>query len=381
MKIVFAPDSFKGSLSSIEVINILEKTSKKIFPNCKTVSIPIADGGEGTVDAYIKCFGGDIEYLKVNNPLYNYVLAKYGAIDKDTIVLEMAQASGLTLLKNNERMPLYTTTYGTGELIDYSLECGYKKIIIGIGGSATNDGGTGAMQALGVRFLDKRGNELEGIGKNLIDIVDIDVSNLNKNVSKAEIQIICDVKNPFTGKDGATYTYAYQKGASEKDIELLEAGMINYQNIIKKNFGIDLSKVKGSGAAGGLGGSLYTFLGAKLNSGIDIMLDAVNFDTLIEDADIVITGEGKLDKQSSFGKVISGVGKRCKNKNIPVLAIVGGMEDGWKEIYKYGISSVFSTVNGIMTLEDACENSKKLLFEASERMFRILKIGNNIKDK
>ena len=378
---IFVPDSFKGTLESIRVIEILEIAAKKIFPESQIISIPMADGGEGTLDAILKHISGKIEYLEVNNPLFEKVLAKYGIINDDTAIIEMAQASGIMLVEDKKRNPMLTTTYGTGELIAHVLNKGYRKIIIGIGGSATNDGGMGAMEALGVRFFDKNGNLLRGTGENLINISKIDISNLNKLIFEAEFKVICDVKNPFTGENGAANIYGRQKGASDIQLKYLERGMMHYEALLKKQFEVNLSKVEGSGAAGGLGGALYIFLKAKLQSGIDIMLDISKFDELAKDVDVIITGEGKLDKQSSFGKVVAGIGEKCKGKNIPVIALVGAMDKEAELIYEHGIESIMTCVNDIMTLEYASKNAEELLLSAAERLFRILKIGINIGEK
>lgn len=381
MKILVAPDSFKGSMNSSHIIDLIEIASKKVFNKCEIVKVPIADGGEGTVDAMVNILNGEIRQLEVNNPLYETVFAEYGVINNDTVIIEMAQASGLPLVKEIYRNPLYTTTYGTGELIKHALDEGYRKIIIAIGGSATNDGGIGAMEALGVKFLDKDGNKVKGIGKSLIDIVSIDTANIHINVKDAEIIVMCDVDNPLTGENGATYVYGAQKGAGEAELRYLEDGMLNYASVIKNQFNIDLGKTVGAGAAGGLGGALMVFLDAKLQSGIKTILETIDFDKLLEGVKLVVTGEGKLDYQSSCGKVLSGIGEACKTKNIPVVAIVGSMGEGAERIYDFGINSVMTTVNGIMKLEEAIKYSDTLLLDAAERMFRMIKLGMDIKNQ
>lgn len=381
MKVLVAPDSFKGSMDSNHIIELVEKASKKVFDKCEIVKVPIADGGEGTVAAMVSILNGEIRELQVNNPLYETVFAKYGIINKDTVIIEMAQASGLPLVKEIYRNPLYTTTYGTGELIKNALDEGYKKIIIAIGGSATNDGGIGAMEALGVRFLDENGDVVKGVGKSLINIASVDITNIHSKVKTAEIIVMCDVENPLTGQNGATYVYGAQKGAGEAELRYLEEGMLNYSSVIKKEFNIDLAKIVGAGAAGGLGGALMVFLGAKLQSGIKTILETIDFNKLLQGVDLVVTGEGKLDYQSTCGKVISGIGELCKAKNVPVVAIVGSMGEGSELIYDFGVNSVITTVNGVMELEEAIKDSDKLLLDAAERMFRLIKLGMDINSK
>lgn len=381
MKIIIAPDSFKGSMDSIHITKIIEKAAKEIFPSCETVKIPIADGGEGTVDAMISILHGTADYLEVAGPLYEPVKAKYGILDERTVIIEMSAASGLPLVLEQERNPLNTTTYGTGELIKNALDKGYSNIIIAIGGSATNDGGIGAMEALGVRFLDKQGKQLKGVGKNLIHIEDIDIQNIHPKIREANITVMCDVENPLTGENGATYVYGRQKGGTDKVLEELEQGMLHYQQVIEKKMGVDRMMTKGAGAAGGLGGALLVFLNAKLQSGIKTVLETIHFNHLLEDADLVVTGEGKLDAQSAFGKVLAGVGRESKKKGVPVAAVVGCMGEGAESIYSCGVDSAISTINNVMSLDEAMENSDELLLSASKRLFRMIQIGMKLSEK
>lgn len=373
MRFLFASDSFKGSLSSEKIIELLSISAKKIFPDCDIVGVPIADGGEGTKDAVLKAINGTNVNLKVFDPLYRSIACSYGKIDDDTAIIEMAEASGLPLVEYDKRNPLKTTSIGTGELIKDALDKGFTNISIAIGGSATNDGGIGAMIALGVKFLDKNGAELRGRGSDLIRIKTIDTSSIHKNIKNVKFTVMCDVDNPLTGKNGATYTFGAQKGADKDMLQELEKGMKNYANVINETFGIDINKVKGSGAAGGLGASLKVFLNADLKSGIETVLDLIKFDDLLDETDVVITGEGRMDFQSAFGKVASGVGKRCKNKNIPAIAIVGGIGKGYESMYDHGITSVVSTVNSPMELSEALDRASELYLDTSERVFRIIK--------
>ncbi|MGI6746699.1 MAG: glycerate kinase [Anaerovoracaceae bacterium] len=380
MKIILAPDSFKGSLSSLEVVKVLEISSRQIFPDMETVSVPMADGGEGTIDVLITSAGGFKETVSVTGPLGNKVKAAIGYInDGKTAVLEMAQASGLCLVPNGEKNPLAATSYGTGELLQIVLNKGIRDILIGIGGSATNDGGMGAMKALGVKFLDIEGRELFGSGASLESVHRIDISGLNPAVFESHITVICDVTNPLLGKDGATYVYGPQKGVKPSQLEKLDKGMANYIEVVENTLGKNIADVAGAGAAGGMGAALLAFLNAKLKPGIDVVLDTVNFDKLLDGASFVVTGEGNIDEQSiRFGKVPAGIMKRCAPKNVPVVVIAGGMGKGAELFWKDNLGSIMTTINGVMTLDEAILNSKELLKLAADRMFLLIKIGMNI---
>ena len=378
MKLLFASDSFKGTLSSERIIELLTESANKIFPGCETVGVPIADGGEGTVDAVISVTKGQRKSVVVHGPLMEEVTASYGEFHEDNAIIA---ASGLPMVPGDKRNPLHTTTYGTGELIKDALDSGYRKISIAIGGSATNDGGMGAMRALGIRFLDSNGQELEGTGSDLVNVVDIDISSIHSAVSEAEFTVMCDVNNPLTGPDGATFTFGKQKGGTPEILEELEHGMKNYASVIQKKLGIDVDKIAGSGAAGGLGAALCVFLQAELKSGIETVLDLIDFDTLLEGTDLVITGEGRIDWQSAFGKVPSGIGMRCKKMNVPAVALVGGMGDGAEKIYEFGVDSMISTINGAMDIEEALERAEELYSGAADRLFRMVRVGMDISQK
>ncbi|MDO8685262.1 MAG: glycerate kinase [Clostridiales bacterium] len=418
MKIIFAPDSFKGTLSSMEVIDILIKAAKPHFPEMTPVALPVADGGEGTVDALVAALGGKFRYAEVTGPLPGMkVQAKYGIIynidincnynninksnnknnaDKNkndnypvykTAVIEMAQASGLPLLTTAERNPLLTTTFGTGELIKAALNDGVTEIILGIGGSATNDGGIGAAAALGVRFyksdpsLSSKASALTSFtGGNLSEISHIDISGVDPRLSKCKITVICDVKNPLTGVKGATWIFGSQKGATPEMLEILESGMISYARVVAESQ-IDISSIPGTGAAGGLAVPFLAFFNAQLKSGVETLLDLAGFDDLLDDTSLVVTGEGRIDGQSVFGKVPVGIASRCKKKNVPCIAIVGAIGDGATDVYEFGIDSIMSTYNKNMTLEEALMNAPALLSDASDRMFRLIKAGMKITQK
>ena len=379
MKFLFASDSFKGTLSSERIIDLLTESANKIFPGCETFGMPVADGGEGTVDAVIAVTKGNIKTVKVHGPLMEDADATYGEFNGDSAIIEMAAASGLPMVPVDKRNPLNTTTYGTGELIRDALDSGYRKISIALGGSATNDGGMGAMSALGVKFLDAEGNVLSGFGSDLNKVADIDVRGLHPAVAETEFTIMCDVTNPLTGPDGATYTFGKQKGGTPEILDEMEAGMKKYAKLLLDKTGIDVDTVPGTGAAGGLGAAFKVFLNANMKSGIETVLDLIEFDKLLEGVDVVVTGEGRIDWQSAFGKVPSGIGMRSKNKGIPAVAIVGGMGKGADKIFEFGVESIIPTINGAMEIDEALERAEELYAGAADRLFRLLKVGMEIK--
>lgn len=378
MKILFASDSFKGSLSSERIGKLLEEAAKKVFPQAETESVLVADGGEGTMEAVIREQHGSYRQIPVMDPLGKTITASYGLLPDGTAMIEMAEASGLPLVPISLRDPKETTSYGTGQLISDALDQGIRKIVIGIGGSATNDGGMGAMSALGVRFLDSEGNILAGCGKNLERVERIDLAGLHPGVKEAVFTVMCDVENPLLGQNGAAYTFGEQKGADKDDLELLEKGMSHYAQLIEEEMKCQMAETKGAGAAGGLGFAFLTFLDANLRSGIETVLDMVGFDEKLQDVDLVITGEGRMDWQSSFGKVPSGIGKRCEKAHVPAAAIVGGLLKGYEGIYDTGISTVMTTINGAMELSEAMERSEELYLDAAYRLFRAIACGMSI---
>lgn len=378
MKFLFASDSFKGTLSSETIIKLLTQSAKEVFPGCETAGTLIADGGEGTVDAVIAMTKGTMIEVPVHGPLMEETLAVYGKINDDSAIIEMAAASGLPMVPSHLRNPLNTTTYGTGELIKDALDKGFRNISIALGGSATNDGGMGAMAALGVKFFDQEGNELNGIGSDLAKVADVDISGIHPGVKEASFTVMCDVNNPLTGPDGATYTFGKQKGGTPEILDELEAGMKSYAQVVGKALNMDIDHLPGAGAAGGLGAAVCGFLNATLKSGIETVLDLIDFDQMLEGVDLVVTGEGRIDWQSAFGKVPSGIGMRCKKKGIPAVAIVGGMGQGAEKIYEFGVESIIPTINGAMEIEEALERAEELYKGAADRMFRFLKAGMGI---
>ena len=329
-------------------------------------------------DAVVSAANGRIVTAEVHDPLMNKIIAAYGITDGNKAIIEMAAVSGLPLVPENLRNPLNTTTYGTGELILDALGCGCRDISVAIGGSATNDGGMGCMRALGIRFLNRYGQELSGFGRELSEVAHIDAGGIDRRLSECKITVMCDVNNPLCGSNGATRTFAKQKGASSEIIEQLESGMCNYRDVIIKEFGVDCDTVDGAGAAGGLGAAMRVFLNGKMKSGIETVLRLINFYERLKDADLVITGEGCTDSQSVCGKVMQGVGMHAKRFGIPCIGLSGSLGDGAEMILDYGISSLHSIVDRPMTLEYAMTNAKALYYYAAVRMFRTIRAGMNI---
>ena len=375
MKFLFASDSFKGTLSSDQTIELLTKAAEEVFGSCETSGVPVADGGEGTTDAVVKARNGEIITVPVHGPLMEMEQGFYGRLSGSEAILEMAAASGLPMVPEEKRNPLNTTTYGTGELLKAALDAGYTEIAIAIGGSATNDGGMGFASALGIRFLDQEGNVLEGRGENLEKVAHIDMSGLDPAVQKAHFTVMCDVTNPLCGPDGATYTFGKQKGGTPEILDRLEKGMQNYRDVIIREFGINPDEIQGSGAAGGLGAALKVFLHAEMKSGIETVLDLIDFDARLEGVDLVVTGEGRTDWQSCFGKVMQGVGDRSAKHQVPVAALCGGLGPDYEKIYAHGISSIMTTVDGPMPLKEALDNASELYYKGAIRMFRFLQTG------
>lgn len=375
MKFLFASDSFKGTLTSDQTIELLTKAAEEVFGSCETSGVPVADGGEGTTDAVVKARSGEIITVPVHGPLMEMEQGFYGRLSDTEAILEMAAASGLPMVPEEKRNPLNTTTYGTGELLKAALDAGYTEIAIAIGGSATNDGGMGFASALGIRFLDQDGNVLEGRGENLEKVAHIDMSGLDPAVQKAHFTVMCDVTNPLCGPNGATYTFGKQKGGTPEILDRLEKGMQNYRDVIIREFGINPDEIQGSGAAGGLGAALKVFLHAEMKSGIETVLDLIDFDARLEGVDLVVTGEGRTDWQSCFGKVMQGVGDRSAKHQVPVAALCGGLGPDYEKIYAHGIRSIMTTVDGPMPLKEALDNASELYYKGAIRMFRFLQTG------
>ena len=356
-KIVIASDSFKGSLSSAEVAACGERAVHRLFPDCKVVQLPVADGGEGTAETLTAALGGQSVTAIVHDPLGRLITARYGWIAQEqTALIEMAAASGLPLLPLEERNPWLTSTYGTGELIRNALERGCHKFLIAIGGSATNDGGMGLLQALGFRFLDAEGKELPGCGGSLQQIQQIDSSGVLVDLAQCQFTVACDVTNPFYGPTGAAYVFAPQKGADAEMVEALDQGLRHFAQLIHTTQGIAINQLAGAGAAGGLGGGLVAFLNARLTPGIEMVLDALRFDTQITGADLIITGEGKLDAQTCMGKTPLGILRRAQQQGIPVVAL-GGAVEASEALNQCGFLAVFPILPYPTSLTEAMDSS------------------------
>ena len=376
MKIVIAPDSYKESLSATEVAQAIEKGFREIFPEAQFVSVPVADGGEGTVEAMIAATQGRAVTSTVTGPLGDTVEAQWGISgDGSTAVIEMAAASGLALVPPELRNPLITTSYGTGELILQALESGVKKIIIGIGGSATNDGGAGMVQALGAKLGDANGADIGFGGGSLMSLNYIDISGLDARLQNCSIRVACDVTNPLTGEFGASCIFGPQKGASEAMIGELDRNLAHYAEVIKQSLRVDVKDVPGSGAAGGMGAALMAFLGAELLSGIEIVTQALNLEEHIHDCTLVVTGEGRLDSQSIHGKVPVGVASVAKKYHKPVIGIAGSLTRDVGIVHQYGIDSVFSVLNRIGSLEEAFRDAADNIYLTSRNVAATIRVG------
>lgn len=373
MKFVLAPDSFKESMTSIEACDAMERGIKKIIKDATCIKVPMADGGEGTVKALAVATGGIIKKAKVKDPLGNTIEASFGILgNSKTAVIEMAEASGLALIDNEKRNPMITTTYGTGELIKEALDCGVESIIIGIGGSATNDGGAGMLQALGVKLLDENSNELSFGGGELSKLKRIDISNLDKRLKDIKIEVACDVENTLCGESGASFVFGPQKGATEEMVINLDNNLKHFSEKIKEYLGKDIENVKGSGAAGGLGAALLAFLDAKLKSGIELVIKYTELEEKLKEADYLLTGEGSIDNQTIYGKTLMGVSSVAKRQGVKTIAFGGRVLDGIDELYKLGVTSIFSITPAVITLEEALGNGSANLEKTVENVVRLL---------
>lgn len=376
MRIVIAPDSFKGSVSAVQAANAMEKGILKVFPQADIVKIPIADGGEGTVEALVEAAGGKILYHSVLDPLGRRIRAAWGVIDNGhTAVIEMAAASGLTLIEPEKRDPRITSTYGTGQLIKAALDEGVEKIILGIGGSGTNDGGAGMARALGVRFLDEQGNILPDGGSSLARLASIDMGGLDPRVQTCEMLVACDVDNPLCGPRGATRVFGPQKGADPQMVEELDTALYRYAIVAERVTQQDMADYPGAGAAGGLGAGLLFFTKAKLLPGVDIVLESTGFAARIKSANLVITGEGCTDFQTAYGKAPVGVAKIAREFGVPVICLSGCLGREAEKVLDLGIDALMSVAARPMSLKESMDNGEKLIEEAAERLCRLLKTG------
>jgi len=379
MKVVIAPQSFKGGLSGLEAAKAIHEGVLEAFPDAEGVQVPVADGGDGTLDALVRNTGGELINSRVRGPLGAPVSALWGVmVDGRTAVIEMARASGLALVPPRQRNPRITTSYGTGEIIAEVLDRGYRRIIVGLGGSATNDGGTGMAQALGVRFLDSSGKELPPGGGALSRLARIDMSGLRLGVMEAQITAATDVTNPLCGPNGASAIYGPQKGASHGVVEELDAALDRLSGVIKRQFGLDLRDQARAGAAGGLAAGLVAFTNAKIESGIDLVCEVLGLDVHLEGADLVITGEGRADASTVYDKAPVGVARRAKSRGIPVVSLVGSLGVGYEDVYQHGIDAVLPIIDRTMGFEESISRSYDLLRKAAERAMRLLKVGQTL---
>lgn len=371
---ILVPDSFKGTLSAIEVCNIMKSSIKNLYKDANIISVPVADGGEGTVDAFLYALGGEKKSIWVSDAFNEQkILAHYAMLKDDIAVIEMAACAGLPLVKNRLE-PDKTTTFGVGELIIDAINSGAKKIILGLGGSATNDGGCGMAAALGVKFKDEQDQEFIPTGGTLSKIYKIDMNNIYPKIKDIEFISMCDVDNPLCGRLGASAVFAPQKGADEDMVKLLDEGLAHLAKIIKRDLHIEVKDIKGAGAAGGLGAGSIAFLQSKLTKGIDVILDTINFDELVSKADIVFTGEGKFDSQSLHGKVVMGVANRSQKYKTPVIVVTGAIGENIQEAYNKGITAIFSINKEPMEFSKSALKSKENMILTMENILRLLKI-------
>ena len=374
MKIIIAPDKFKGSLTAPQVAQAMAEGVRLIDPTIEVHQLPLADGGEGSAAVLTQAVGGQITTIAAKDPLFRAIKASYGlSANGQTAFVEMATASGLDLLEKNERNPLLTTTFGTGELILDALKRGAKRLIVCIGGSATNDAGMGMAAALGVRFLDKNGTELSPIGQNLATIYRIDTDSITPLLQNVEVVVACDVSNPLHGPNGAAWVYAPQKGADAAAVEELDNGLMNFSQVVQNQFNIDLQTVEGSGAAGGLGGGCVAFLNAKLQSGIETVLQAVEFEKHLAGADLVLTGEGKIDQQTLQGKLIAGVARAANAQHVPVVALCGTLSLSPQDIEKLGLSYAVSVLASPVTLQEATNDAHQNVRDSTAAIVRFVR--------
>ncbi|PYZ77624.1 glycerate kinase [Citrobacter koseri] len=380
MKIVIAPDSYKESLSALEVATAIEEGFREIWPDADYVKLPVADGGEGTVEAMVEATAGRIVDVDVTGPLGDSVRAFYGLSgDERSAFIEMAAASGLELVPPQLRDPLKTTSWGTGELIRHALDVGVEHIIIGLGGSATNDGGAGMVQALGAKLLDAQHQEITQGGAALEALSKIDISGIDKRLAACRIEVACDVTNPLTGKEGASAVFGPQKGATPEMIQRLDDALTHYARLISRDLDINVFELAGGGAAGGLGAALYAFCGAELRRGIEIVTDALHLEECVADADLVVTGEGRIDSQTIHGKVPVGVAKVAKRHNKPVIGIAGSLTADVGVVHQHGLDAVFSVIYTICTLDEALENAAENVRMAARNIAATLNVGQHLR--
>ena len=379
MKILVAPQEFKGSISALSASEAAKNGILRVFPEAEVVLCPVADGGDGTLETLVEVSGGEVRTCSVQNPIGETIQAQWGAMgDGVTAVIEMARTSGLALLSLDERDPLNASTYGLGQAISEALDEGFRKFIVGIGGSATNDAGAGMAQALGANLLDDRGNTISFGGAALISLQTVDISNMDSRIKDSKFLVACDVSNPLTGEEGASAVYGPQKGATPEMVQRLDDALSNFATVVKKDLKKDVSEMSGAGAAGGLGAGMMAFMGAELKAGVDIVLDTVNLRDKLSSVDLVITGEGGMDFQTIYNKAPIGVARIASEHNIPTIAIAGLLGSNFKIVHEHGIRAATSIVNGPITLEEASDRAFELISDSVEESLRFISVGMDL---
>ncbi|MDF2985245.1 MAG: glycerate kinase [Eubacterium sp.] len=372
-KIILIPDSFKGTMSSKEVCDIMKKSINRHFPRTEVVSIPVADGGEGSVDSFLEAAGGKKIHVGVKGPYFEDLESFYGVLPDNTAVIEMSAAAGLPLVGENKHVER-TTTFGVGQLMEHAVISGCKRIIVGLGGSATNDGGTGAAAALGVKFKNAYGKEFIPLGGTLNLIASIEAGSVNPMLNDVEIITMCDIDNPLCGENGAAAVFAPQKGADAHMVRVLDSNLAHLAEIVKRDLGKEITDIPGAGAAGGMGGGMVAFFNSRLQMGIDTVLDTVGFNSVLSGADLVISGEGKIDSQSLRGKVVIGCARRAKKAGVPLLAVVGDIGDNIDAAYDEGVSAIFSINRAALPFEQAKKRCKNDMARTMDNLARIIKV-------
>lgn len=371
-KIVIAPDSFKGSLCAIDASQAIRAGIEKYSTQFELIEIPMADGGEGTLDSLISNGRGKYVAVEVKDPLGRSIQASYGVMpEKQLAIIELARASGIELMKQEELNPMVTSTYGTGQLIKHALDAGYRSFIITLGGSATNDGGSGLLQALGMKLLDRNGKSVSCGGQGLAQVTDIDLSSFDPRIKESSFVIAADVQNPFIGERGASHVYGPQKGATPEMVVQLDRAMENWANVIQAQTGVAVHHMEGSGAAGGVGGALLAFCPTVIRRGIQVVMEYTGFYEQVKDASLIITGEGKVDEQTAYGKVIAGIAEVAKQQQIPVIVLAGTVGEGIEQLYSLGVTSIHSVLSEPMTLDEAKQQAATLIEKSSEQLIRL----------
>ena len=379
MKILVAPQEFKGSISALSAAEAAKTGILRVFPQAEVVLCPVADGGDGTLETLVEVSGGKVRVCSVQNPIGETIQAQWGAMgDGVTAVIEMARTSGLALLSLAERDPLNASTYGLGQAISEALDEGFRRFIVGIGGSATNDAGAGMAQALGANLLDGHGNAINFGGAALANLQTVDISNMDSRIKESKFLVACDVSNPLTGAEGASAVYGPQKGATPEMVQSLDDALSNFATVVKKDLKKDVSEISGAGAAGGLGAGMMAFMGAELKAGVDIVLDTVNLRDKLSSVDLVITGEGGMDFQTVYNKAPIGVARIASEHNIPTIAIAGLLGSNFKIVHEHGILAATSIVNGPITLEEASERAFELISDSVEESLRFISVGMDL---